>query len=256
MTYTDEGLAQRQEPAPSQAPVSASIPLVRLFLIGAVLAAAMLLVHLTPIRSFLADTDRVRASLKHLGLFLYPGIILAVAVLIAASVPRLAFCVLGGMIFGFWRGLLLVQAGTLLAHYGVFLFIRWGGRDFVLRRWPSLHKWANLIHDHGIVGVILIRQAPAHAMLTNTVLGLSNVKHRDFLIGTAIGLFPEAIPATLVGAGLVKSSLSHSATYLVLATATLALIWIAFGYALRMMRSRNRQDQILAAAESLKGIDS
>ena len=84
--------------------------------------------------------------------------------------------------------------------------------------------------------MVLARQLPLHGMLINLCLGLSHVKHRDFLTGTAAGVLPEAIPATLVGAGLVKVSLAHSAGYLVLATVCFAVIWIGCGYALHVMR--------------------
>ena len=62
------------------------------------------------------------------------------------------------------------------------------------------------------------------------------MRHRDFLIGTAIGLLPEAIPATLIGAGLMKASLKDSANYLGLAAGAFAIIWIGSGYALRRLR--------------------
>ncbi len=212
--------------------------LLRLLIIALVVAAAMLIVHLTPIRAFLADTQHLRESLARMGIWVYPVTVIAVAVLVPCGVPRLALCVAGGMVFGFWWALLLIQVGTLLGHYLLFLLVRWGGRDWALARWPKLRKWADLMHDQGIVGVLLLRQLPAHSLLINLSLGISRVKHRHFLIGTAIGLLPEAIPATLIGAGLVKTSLAHSAGYLILATIAFALIWIAGGYALRSTRSR------------------
>jgi uncharacterized membrane protein YdjX (TVP38/TMEM64 family) len=208
----------------------------RLLLIAIVLAAAVVIVHLTPIRGFLADAHDLRQTLARMGAWLYPLTILAVAVLVPCGIPRLALCVAGGMVFGFWWGLLLVQLGTLLGHYLLFLLVRWGGRDWALARWPKLNKWSNLVHDQGIAGVVLIRQLPAHSLAINLALGLSRVKHRHFLIGTAIGVLPEAIPATLIGAGLVKTSLAHSAGYLVLATVAFAVFWIAGGYAFRSIR--------------------
>jgi uncharacterized membrane protein YdjX (TVP38/TMEM64 family) len=228
----------------------------RALIIAAVLIAAVLTIHLTPIREWLKDAARVRQTPDELGPWVYPVTIIAVAALVSCGVPRLLFCALGGMLFGFWLGLLLTQAGTLLGHYCVFLFIRWGGRDWVLNRWPKLNRWADLIHEQGVVGVILIRQLPAHAMLTNLCLGLSHVKHRHFLIGTAIGLLPEAIPVTLVGAGLVKASLKDSAGYLAIAAGAFALIWIGGAYALKAMRRRQAGSEIVTGAESINEVKS
>ncbi len=228
--------------------------LLRASLIGAVLVAAMLAVHLTPLRSWLTDADRIRAAVRDLGIWVYPFGILAMALLVSCGVPRLLFCAVGGTVFGFWAGLLLTTLGTLAGHYATFLFIRWGGRAWVLHRWPKLRRWAEIIDDQGVVGVILVRQLPTHAMLTNLCLGLSQVKHRDFLIGTAIGLLPEAIPATLVGAGLVKASLKDSAGYLVIAVAAFAAIWIACGHAFRALRSRQSGSSFVPGTESSKGM--
>jgi uncharacterized membrane protein YdjX (TVP38/TMEM64 family) len=219
--------------------------LLRAVLIAVVLVAAVLAVHLTPIGAWLANVQRLRTTLAGMGVWVYPLSALAVAVLVACGVPRLLFCAAGGMFFGFWLGLLIAQLGTLLGHYGVFLFVRWGGRDWVLHRWPRLRKWADLMHEQGVVGVILVRQLPAHAMLINVSLGLSHVKHRHFLLGSAIGLLPEAVPATLVGAGLVKASLKDSAGYLSIAAGGVALLWIVCGYALRELRKGRRSSEEL-----------
>src|ERR1041384_3719929 len=168
--------------------------LLRLSMLGAILVGALAAVYFSPIRMWLADTGRVKSALDFLGIWAYPACVFTVAILVAAGLPRLVLCAIGGMVFGFWIGLLLTYVGTLLGYYGIFLFVRWGGRDLVLHRWPRLRKWADLIQDQGITGVILIRQVPIHGMLTNLCLGLSRLKHRHFLIGPAIGVLPESIP--------------------------------------------------------------
>src|SRR5690349_9768689 len=112
--------------------------LARFALIAAVLIAAVLVVHLTPVRAWLADAHRVRQTLSGLGIWVYPASVFGVAVLVSCGIPRLALCVLGGMFFGFFIGLLVAIAGTLLGHYAVFLFVRWGGREWVLRRSAKL----------------------------------------------------------------------------------------------------------------------
>ena len=214
---------------------------VRVIILALGIVAAMLVVHLTPVRAWLSDAQQLRATLKDAGAWVYPLSIVATAILVGCGVPRLLFCAACGLIFGFWAGFLLSQIGTLLGQYITFLFVRWGGREWALHRWPRLRKWAELIRDQGMVGVILIRQVPSPSVLTNLCLGLSNVKHRHFLIGTAIGLIPEAVPATLIGAGLVKASLKDSAGYLGLAAFVFALIWIVAGVAIKKMR-QNRTD--------------
>jgi len=219
-----------------------------------VLIGAMVLAYCVPIRHWLTDSRRVGEALSSVGIWTYPTCVVAVAALVACGVPRLLLCGVAGMILGFWRGLTVVQLGTLLGYYGVFLFIRWGGRDWALRRWPALQKWADLVHDHGLMGVILLRQLPIHGTFINLGLGLSRVKHRHFLIGTLIGSLPEAIPATLAGAGLVKASMKATAGYLGIAAAALAVIWIGCGYLMRAMHHSRSGSDLLVEAESLKGV--
>ena len=143
------------------------------------------------------------------------------------------------MLFGFALGLLVTMIGAVLGHYAVFLLIRWGGKDWALNRWPALQRWASLVHEHGVVGVLLARQLPAHSMLVNAALAISHVRTPAFLIGTALGLLPEAIPATLIGAGLMYGSLRGSTGYVALAVAAFAIIWIAGAYLFRALRKRH-----------------
>jgi uncharacterized membrane protein YdjX (TVP38/TMEM64 family) len=218
-------------------------PVARALLLLAVLAVALAAVQLSPVRALLKDTVRVKQMLDGMGPFAYPVCLLASAVLIGSGFPRLVLCAAASMVLGFWWGVFLTQAGAVLGYYAVFCFIRWGGGDWVTHRRPRLHAIADTIQDQGVAGVVLARQIPLHGTLINLCLGLSRVKHRHFLIGTAIGLLPEAIPVALVGAGAVKSSFKESAAFLGLAALAFAALWIGSAYALRTMRSRRQQDR-------------
>ena len=213
-------------------------PLGRLAMLILVLGAALAVVRFSPVRALLQDTARVRQAIDGLGAWAYPVCLLASAVLIGCGFPRLILCGLASMVLGFGWGLMVTQGGALLGYYVVFCFIRWGGGEWVIEKRPRLRAIAETIQDQGVAGVVLARQIPIHGTLTNLCLGLSRVKHRHFLIGTAIGLFPEAIPVALVGAGLVKSSLKDSAGILVLAAIAFGLLWIGSAYAFRKLRNR------------------
>jgi uncharacterized membrane protein YdjX (TVP38/TMEM64 family) len=172
-------------------------------------------------------------------------------VLVACGVPRLLFCTAAGMVFGFWPGLILAHIGTLLGSYAAFLVIRWGDRDHALRRFPRLDRLANLVQDQGVVGVILLRQLPLHGTIINLCLGLSGVKHRDYLIGSAIGLLTEAIPATLIGTGMVKGSFKNSVQFIVIAVVAAATIWLVAAWWLgKVRRTRSGSTLIKEAASA------
>ncbi len=91
----------------------------------------------------------------------------------------------------------------------------------------------SFILQEGVMGVILARQLPVPGLLVNLMLGLVALRHRDFLIGTAVGQLPEAVPCTLIGAGLLESSFGHSVWVIGLAVAVAVLFWIGLRRLLR-----------------------
>ncbi len=183
--------------------------------------------YLSPAKSYVEKLPELSARIQQTG-FLAPLIfMLAVCVLVCAGVPRLLLCPIGGMAFGVFWGLIYCVAGTMLAYYIVFLFIRWGGGGFVNRHFPKIKLYTRFIRSGGIPAVILARQLPVHGMVINLMLGLSRIRHRDFLIGTAIGLFPEAIPFTIIGKGAKQGSIEKSIVYIVAAIIVLAALWLA-----------------------------
>lgn len=222
----------------------------RVAIMALLLAAAVVAVYLSPLRQWLHDVGRFRERLLLLGAWLYPTAILAIGLLVAVGTPRLVFATAGGLLLGFWKGLLVAQCGTLLGYYLLFLFTRWGGREFVLSRWPGLGKWADKAQDSGILGVILMRQVPIHGSLTNLCLGLSRIRHRDFLIGSALGTISHAVPFTLLGAGIMKGSPGQVAGYIALAVGLLAVIGLGLSWLVnRLKKSRAAQVMDLPARD-------
>jgi uncharacterized membrane protein YdjX (TVP38/TMEM64 family) len=235
--------------------------LIRLVLVLVVLAVATASARFVPVREWLRDPGhitippQVTQALAWLGFWVYPVSTFVIAVLVAAGVPRLAFCILGGFIFGFWPALLINEVATVLAYYWVFLFVRWGGRDLVMRRWPKLQRWTGFVDKQGTMGVVLVRQLPIHGTVINLCLGLSHLKHRQFLVGTAMGVIPEAIPTTLLGvsiaAGTKNASLQGSAVYIVLAVGVFALVWIGGRYLMKRMKGTSEGAALIEEAASL-----
>ena len=215
------------------APLGKRLPLRRALIAGTILAMALAAIAFSPVRHWLSDSGEVRNLLDGLGVWAIPLFALAAAVLTATGVPRLLLCGLAAMLFGFWTGLLLMHVASIAGYYAMFVFVRWGGREWVLQRWPRLNRLAAATGHRGVIGVILARQLPIHGTLINFCLGLSAIKHRDFLVGTAIGLIPEAVPAALIGAGIVEANGHNMARYFVTAAFAFALIWLSCAYLVR-----------------------
>ena len=98
------------------------------------------LVRFTAAREYLGNIQNIKFWLLSLG-WVGPAVWIGIVfLLVAAGTPRLLFCPIGGLAFGFWRGLLWTQVATLAGYYVLFLFVRWGGQDFILRHWPRVGR--------------------------------------------------------------------------------------------------------------------
>ena len=196
-----------------------------------VVAAALVLVYFTPARKYLGNIQSVKVwllSLGWVGLAVWMGFVF---VLVAAGMPRLLFCPIGGLAFGFWQGLLWTQVATLAGYYALFLFVRWGGQDFILRHWPRVGRLKKHFHGHSAALLVFaVRQLPISGLIINFLLGLSPIRHRHFLLGTAFGILPEAIPFTLVASGTFKLTGQNTPLYIVAAIGLLLLVCASLWY--------------------------
>jgi uncharacterized membrane protein YdjX (TVP38/TMEM64 family) len=202
-------------------------PLIMLVLV----AAALAFVYFTPTREYLGNIESIKywlLSLGWVGPAVWMGIVFG---LVSAGIPRLLFCPIGGLAFGFWYGLLWTQVATLAGYYALFLFVRWGGQDFVLRHWPRVRRLKEHFHGHSAALLVFsVRQLPISGLLINFLLGISPIRHRHFLLGTAFGILPEAIPFTLVASGAFKLTSQNTPLYIAAAVAFLLLVCAALWY--------------------------
>jgi uncharacterized membrane protein YdjX (TVP38/TMEM64 family) len=197
----------------------------------ALVAAAFAFVYFMPTREYFADIQGIKywlLSLGWVGPAVWMGIVFA---LVSAGMPRLLFCPIGGLAFGFWHGLLWTQLPTLAGYYALFLFVRWGGQDFVLRHWPRVRRLKEHFHGHSAALLVFaVRQLPISGLVINFLLGLSPIRHRHFLLGTAFGILPEAIPFTLVASGVFKLTGQNTPLYICAAIGFLLLVCVALWY--------------------------
>jgi len=202
-------------------------PLLMLTVVGAAFALA----YFTPARKYLGNIQVIKywlLSLGWVGPAAWMGIVFG---LVAAGMPRLLFCPIGGLAFGFWHGLLWTQVATLAGYYTFFLFARWGGQDFVLRRWPRVRRLKGHFHGHSAALLVFaVRQLPISGLIINLLLGLSPVRHHHFLLGTALGILPQAIPFTLVASGIFKLNARNTPLYIAAAVGVLLLVIVSLRY--------------------------
>jgi len=195
------------------------------------MVALSLVISLPPVRHFISDNQpRLKLFVHNLGPWGPVAFTGAVAVLVGCGLPRLAFHCLGGTLFAFWGGLLWSSLGTMVGYSVAFMAVRQLGlREAILRKHPAWEKLAAKLKHNTVPAVILFRQIPLPGMVTNAVLGLSPIRRREFFLGTAIGLLPEAVPMVLIGSGLRKEDQGLTKLYLFGAVALFIAIWFLWG---------------------------
>jgi uncharacterized membrane protein YdjX (TVP38/TMEM64 family) len=184
-----------------------------------------LTVYLLSRDDLLGQVRGVNAWIVSLGWAAPAAFVLFTAALTAIGFPRLLFCSLGGLAFGFAWGLVWSQLGALAGAFATFMFARRFGRRFALKKWPRLRNLARLLKQQGVVSVLLIRQLPLSSFHLNILLGLTPVKQKHFVLGSVLGFLPKAIPAALIGASVIQVDSARLIEYLILAT----VLFTAFG---------------------------
>ncbi|HMP75254.1 MAG TPA: VTT domain-containing protein [Kiritimatiellia bacterium] len=212
----------------------------------------LLIVYLSPLREHLTHIEVIKADFQALGALAPLAFVVVMSALCALGLPRLLIHPIGGLAFGFAGGLLWSLTATVAGAYATFLYARWAGRDVLLGRWPALGRLTLRLEGRGPATVALIRQLPNPAVLTSVLLGVSPIGHGAFLLGTAVGSLPAAIPATLIGGSIGKSTAELRFGYVALALASLLILWAASGGVAFVRRRRSASINVgpLAAVEA------
>jgi uncharacterized membrane protein YdjX (TVP38/TMEM64 family) len=201
-------------------------PLVLLALVagGVVVASAVGVPPLDQIRSWI-DTAGWAAPLLYAALY---------AALTLTPAPATVLSVGAGLLFGIATGLAVVMGAALTGATVAFALARWLGRDAVARIDNArLHRLDGLLRRRGLLAVIGIRLVPLPFGTVNYASGLTAVRARDYVLGTAIGILPGATALVTIGAyGATPGSLPF-----VLAVAGLAVLAVGGLIAVRRGRA-------------------
>ncbi|RJE79378.1 TVP38/TMEM64 family protein [Paracoccus sp. JM45] len=120
----------------------------------------------------------------------------------ALPIPAVvAMTLAGGAFFGFWTGLILSLAGTVLAAVVSFLMGRHLLADLVRRYLGRrIDQLDRMVDRDGALALLSLRLTPALPFFVlNTMSGLSKMSLRLFVVVTTLGVLPNKI--ILSGAG-------------------------------------------------------
>jgi uncharacterized membrane protein YdjX (TVP38/TMEM64 family) len=132
-----------------------------------------------------------------------------VALQVAASlffVPRTVMGIAAGLIFGLIWGLVWAVVGAMAGAAAGFGLIRWLGSAGALDTSPAIGKLIEKAEQGGWRSVAIVRliPGPPHS-LANTLLALTNISWRNYLVGSFAGMMPMTLVQVDIGAsgGLV-----------------------------------------------------
>ncbi|HKJ22603.1 MAG TPA: VTT domain-containing protein, partial [Gammaproteobacteria bacterium] len=142
------------------------------------------------------------------------------------AVPITLLFVSSMLVFGTAFGALYSLVGAMLSAVLAYLAGQRLGRD-TLRRLagPRLNHISKQLAQRGILTVVIVRMIPAAPFVAvNLVAGISHIRLRDFIIGSAIGMLPGTLALALITEGVLRAADKPSAYHwLLVALALLAL---------------------------------
>ena len=173
----------------------------------------------------------VRSWVDGAGPLAWAGMVLGLAVVLLAPVPRSAVSVFVGVVAGFWPGLALALAGAFLSGLAAFGLSRALGRTAVTRlAGPRLARVDRLLLDRGFVAVLAGRLLPVMPFVVLSYgAGLTATRLAPYALATAIGLVPSTIVQVAIGAS--AGTLAERAAAITVGSVVLAVLVLSgWGY--------------------------
>jgi uncharacterized membrane protein YdjX (TVP38/TMEM64 family) len=165
---------------------------------------------------------RLLESIEQLG-WLGPAVFIAAYILACVLFfPGAALTLGAGALFGVVRGSILVSIASTLGATAAFLIGRYAARDWVARKISGNAKFSAIDKAVGREGwkiVGLTRLSPVFPFnLLNYAYGLTNVRLRDYVLASWVGMMPGTIMYVYIGSlarlGVEADSASGAQTML------------------------------------------
>ncbi len=205
-----------------------------LLVVGAVLAAIL----------DLPDVEEVRAWVDGAGRARWAAMVVALALVLLAPVPRTALSILVGLVAGFGPGLAVALAGALLAALAAFGLSRTLGRSAATRlAGARLGRIDELLARRGFATVLTGRLLPVVPFVVlSYAAGLTATRWGPYVAATALGLVPSTV--VQVGIGASVGAVASNATplsLLPLSVAAVVVVVVAGGAWRRRQRAVARR---------------
>ena len=218
---------------------------VKVFILLAVVAGMAALWRWTPLGEWidLASAHAVATWIadQPLAPLLVAGVYVAGGLV---AMPITLMIIVTVIVFGPWMGLLYALVGSWLNAVALFGLGRWMGRDTVRRYAGSLlNRLSRKLSESGLWAVITFRIVPvAPYSVINLIAGVSEIRWRDYALGTLIGLLPGIVAIVLLADRIAESLRHPDLTQITLLLASIALVGVGL-VALRRWIKHKRSAQ-------------
>ena len=163
-------------------------PIIKLLFLVIFIIGAILLVRLTPIKSYLTP-EAMGAFLDRAGFWAPAVFILFYAAGACLFIPGTILTGLGAAIFGPYWGFLWVWFGAMLGAGAAFFIGRTLGREFAASLiGDKLKKYDDGIERNGFATVLYLRLVYFPFTPMNFGMGLTKVRFWDYIAGTGLGI--------------------------------------------------------------------
>ena len=185
--------------------------------------------------------EQIESLLDRVSMSPFAGLLVTAAYLLGSFVvfPVTALIAATGVAFGPWEGLIWATVGTLVAAIANYLLARMLPRR-VVDRWfgPWTRRMGSRFERDGIIAIMIARNVPfAPFTLVNVVAGVANIRFRDYLTGTILGMGPTILALTILGDRLRSAWRSPTLENVGLFVLAIAL-WFAVALGLQALSNR------------------
>ncbi len=152
------------------------------------------------------SVETIRAQVAGAGVFGWLVFLVVYVAAVVLLVPATPISLLGAALFGFAIGFPLIWAGAVVGTVITFSLARFLGRPFVERMFGERADFAgDWTNRNGLGLVFFVRLVPLFPFnVVNYALGITRVRFRDYVIGTALGILPGTAMFALIGASAVE----------------------------------------------------
>ncbi len=228
-------------PPDQQKPVYRHMLRIGLLLLGVAGMAAMW--RWTPLSDWLA-IERVESALHWIAKspFTPPLVLAAFVVVGIAVVPITLLIVATVTVFGPWLGAAYALVGAEASALVTFGLGHLLGREAVSRIAGSrLNRIDRALSNRGVLTIVTLRIVPvAPFSVINVIAGVSEIRLRDFAIGSFIGMVPGVVTIALL-ADRIVASLREPGVESILMLVAVAVCVVLFLAGLRYLVRRKRE---------------